>query len=299
MIMGLREEEYFASGHRACAGCGAAIVIRHALKAAGPDTIVVSATGCMEVVSSPFPESAWKVPWIHVAFENAAAVASGIDSALKAAGKRNDVNILVIAGDGGTFDIGIQALSGAAERGHKFTYLCYDNEGYMNTGIQRSGATPKYASTTTTPYGDKIHGKTQFQKNMPFIMASHGCYTATANIAEFMDFQEKMRKSFLQPGVSYVQVFSPCPPGWKIASDESIEVSKKAFSSRVTPLYEIENGFIKITKESAGGTPVYDYLKMQKRFSQLSPDEIEDVQNFVDSEWEKISALAKSGLKVF
>ena len=299
MIMGLPEEEYFAQGHRACAGCGAALIIRHALKAAGPNTIVVSATGCMEVVSSPYPETAWRIPWIHVAFENAAAVASGIDAALKQAGKREGTNILVIGGDGGTFDIGMQALSGAAERGNKFTYLCYDNEAYMNTGIQRSGATPKYASTTTSPYGDKIHGKTQFQKNMPFILASHGSYAATANISEFMDFQQKMKKSFTKDGVSYIQIFSPCPPGWKIASDDSIEVAKSAFNSRVTPLYEIEGGKIIISKEPVNQIPVSQYLRMQKRFAQLSIEETEDVQKYVDSEWDKISKLAKSNLKIF
>jgi pyruvate ferredoxin oxidoreductase beta subunit len=193
----------------------------------------------------------------------------------------------------------MQALSGAAERGNKFTYLCYDNEAYMNTGIQRSGATPKYASTTTSPYGDKIHGKTQFQKNMPFILASHGSYVATANISEFMDFQAKMKKSFTKDGVSYIQIFSPCPPGWKIASDESIEVAKSAFNSRVTPLYEIEGGKIIISKEPAKQIPVSHYLRMQKRFAQLSIEEEEDVQKYIDSEWDKISKLAKSGLKIF
>jgi len=299
MIMGLPEEEYFASGHRACAGCGAAIILRHALKAAGPNTIVVSATGCMEVVSSPYPETAWKLPWLHVAFENAAAAASGIDAALKKMGKRDSVNILVIGGDGGTFDIGLQALSGAAERGNKLTYLCYDNEAYMNTGIQRSGATPKYASTTTTPYGLKIHGKTQFPKNMPFIMASHGCYVATANISEFMDFQAKMKKSFSKPGVNYIQILSPCPPGWKSQTDQAVKISQLAFSSRVTPLYEIEDGRIKISKEPVKPVPVSEYLKTQQRFSQMSAEERAEIQKFVDSEWGKISGLAKSGLKIF
>ncbi|MEM0231190.1 MAG: thiamine pyrophosphate-dependent enzyme [Candidatus Woesearchaeota archaeon] len=297
--MGLEEEEYFASGHRACAGCGAAIILRHALKAAGPNTIVVSATGCMEVVSSPYPETAWKLPWIHVAFENAAAVASGIDSALRKMNRREGINILVIGGDGGTFDIGLQALSGAAERGHKFTYLCYDNEAYMNTGIQRSGATPRFASTTTSPYGSKIHGKTQNAKDMPFIMAAHGSYVATANISEFIDFRNKLKKSFSKDGVSYIQIFSPCPPGWKSPSDSAVEISKIAFSAKVTPLYEIENGVVRITREPALTLPVSEYLKRQGRFAHLSAEEAAEVQKSVDSYYERIKKLSESGIKIF
>jgi len=299
MIMGLEEEEYFAQGHRACAGCGAAIILRHALKAAGPKTIVVSATGCMEVVSSPYPETAWRVPWIHVAFENAAAVASGIDAALRRIGKRDEVNILVIGGDGGTFDIGLQALSGAAERGHKFTYLCYDNEAYMNTGIQRSGATPKFASTTTSPHGSKIHGKMQNPKDMPFIMASHGCYVATANLSEFIDFRNKLKKSFTKDGVSYIQVLSPCPPGWKTATNQAVEISKLAFSSGVTPLYEIEDGVLKITKEPVVKTSVLEYLKRQGRFSKLNDEEIAAIQSNIDEYNKRIKSLSESGLRIF
>ncbi|MCX6709930.1 MAG: thiamine pyrophosphate-dependent enzyme [Candidatus Woesearchaeota archaeon] len=296
--MGLPEEEYFASGHRACAGCGAAIVLRHLLKAAGKNTIVVSATGCMEVVSSPYPETAWKVPWIHSAFENASAVASGIDAALKKAGKRDKTNILVIGGDGGTFDIGLQSLSGAAERGNKFTYICYDNEAYMNTGIQRSGSTPKYASTTTSPYGEKIHGKQQFKKDMPFILAAHSSYSATANISEFQDFFQKVKKSFSRPGLSYIQVFSPCPTGWKYPTELGIKIAKLAFDSRVTPIYEIEGGVLKITRETPKPVPVLDYLKSQKRF-ELNEKEAAEVQEYVDSEWKRIKSLNDSKIKIF
>jgi len=299
MIMGMPEEEFFVSGHRACAGCGAAIIARYALKAAGRNSIVVSATGCLEVVSSPYPQSAWKLPWIHSAFENASAVASGIDAALKKIGKRTETNILVLGGDGGTFDIGLQSLSGAAERGNKFTYVCYDNEAYMNTGIQRSGATPKFASTTTSPFGTKIHGKQQSVKNMPFIMAAHNSYVATANISELQDFFQKVKKAFTKPGVSYVQVFSPCPTGWKFSSEQTIKIARTAFNTKITPLYEIENGVLKITKQPVKSIPVDDYLQMQNRFEHLEQGEIAEIQKFVDTEWEKLLKLQDSGLRIF
>ncbi|HOV67120.1 MAG TPA: thiamine pyrophosphate-dependent enzyme, partial [Methanoregulaceae archaeon] len=174
--------ELFDCGHRACGGCGASLAARLLLKAAGPETIVVSSTGCMEVFSTPYPETAWKVPWIHSLFENAAAVASGIEAALKIQGRKEKV--VVIAGDGATFDIGMLCISGAFERGHDITYICYDNEAYMNTGIQRSGATPYDASTTTSPAGKVSTGNRRPKKDMPRILAAHGApYVATADVA--------------------------------------------------------------------------------------------------------------------
>ena len=289
--------ELFAKGHRACSGCGCAIAMRHALKAAGPDTIVVQATGCMEVVSTPYPETAWKVPWLHVAFETAASAASGVERALKKLGKKT--NVLAIGGDGGTFDIGFQALSGAVERGHDFCYVCYDNEAYMNTGIQRSGATPKYASTTTTPAGKKIHGKMEYKKQMPLIMAANGAaYVATANIAFPQDFIEKVRKGLAADGPAYVQVFGPCVLGWKYLPENSVTLAKLAFQTNITPLYEIENGVLKFTKKPAAAKKVDEFLMAQGRFKHMSKEEIAEVQRHIESNYQKLLKLEESGVSL-
>ncbi len=291
--------ELFASGHRACAGCGAALSARYALKAAGKNTIVVNATGCLEVFSTPYPQTSWKVPWIHAAFENAAAVASGISRALKMQKRRDKINLLVIGGDGGTFDIGFQFISGAFERREKICYICYDNSAYMNTGIQRSGATPKYASTTTSPAGKKIHGKTEFKKPLPFIFAAHKAYVATANIAFPQEYIRVIRKGLSYDGPSYIQVFSPCPTGWKHNTSFTIEIAKRAFETKVSPLYEIEQGKLKIYKKALKSVPVEQYLKLQGRFKHLSKEEIEEIQKHVDEEYQKLLDIEKSGLKVF
>ena len=297
MILNVPETELFAKGHRACAGCGAALAMRYILKASGKNTIVAQATGCMEVISTPYPETAWRVPYIHVAFENAAAVASGIDRALRVLGKREEINVVAIGGDGGTFDIGLQALSGALERGERFVYICYANEGYMNTGVQRSSDTPKYSSTTTSPAGKKIHGKVEFQKQMPFIAAAHGCYVATANVAFPQDFIKKVQKALSIKGPSYVQVYTPCPPGWKIDDNMTIEISKLAFNAKITPLYEIENGILTISKQPKD-IPVKDYLKFQGRFRHLNDSEIEEIQKYVNSEWERIKKLDETKVRI-
>lgn len=292
----ISKEEYFAKGHRACAGCGSALAIRHALKAAGKNTIIAHATGCMEVVSTPYPETSWKLPWIHAAFENAAAVASGIERALKKLNK--NTNVLVIGGDGATFDIGFQALSGAIERGHNFTYLCYENSGYMNTGVQRSGATPKYASTTTTPAGKAIHGKMEYKKPMPLIIGAHGAYVATANIAFPLDFYNKVKRGLEIKGPAYVQVFAPCPLGWKHLPNLTIEIAKLAFNSKITPLYEIENGVLKFYKEPNKAVPVNDYLKLQGRFKHLSNEEINSIQKHIDEQYSMLKKLEETGVRI-
>jgi pyruvate ferredoxin oxidoreductase beta subunit len=298
MIRGLPEEEFFASGHRACAGCGAAIALRHVTKAAGKNTIVVQATGCMEVVSSPYPETAWRLPWIHGAFENAAAIASGIERALKTLGKK--YNILVLGGDGATFDIGFGALSGAIERGHNFLYVCNDNGAYMNTGIQRSGATPKYAHTTTSPAGKVIPGKLEWKKPLPFIIASHRApYAATASISDIPDLYAKIKKGLEIEGPCYVQVFSPCIPGWGIDSAKSVEVARLAVETRVAPLYEIENGVLKITKDIKEPKPVQEYLKTQARFKHLSEEQIKEIQAFIDKEWARLKELEEKKCKFY
>lgn len=297
MIAGLPEEELFASGHRACAGCGAAMAMRYALKATGKDVIVAQATGCMEVVSTPYPFTAWRVPYIHVAFENAAAVASGIWRALKKQGKNKTTKVLAIGGDGGTFDIGLQALSGAAERGENICYLCYDNGAYMNTGVQRSGATPKYAATTTSPAGKVVHGKAEQRKNMPLIMAAHGCYVAIANIAYPQDFIAKMKKALNHEGTSYVQVFTPCPPGWRHEPVSTIAIARLAFETKAYPLFEIEDGLVKLRKVD-NPKPIKDYLRMQGRFKHLNDKEIAEVQRWADEEYEKLRKLEECRVKI-
>jgi len=290
--------ELFAQGHRACSGCGGALAMRLALKASGKDVIVSHATGCMEVVSTPYPESAWKVPWIHVAFENAAATASGIQVALRKLGKDKEVKVLCFGGDGGTYDIGFQALSGAAERGHDLCYICYDNGAYMNTGIQRSGATPKYASTTTSPAGTLVHGKTESRKNLPLIMAAHGAYVATANVAYPQDFIEKVRHGIENPGMSYIEVYAPCPTGWKCPGDMTIQVSKLAFQSKVTPLYEIFPGKgLKFSKKPSKPSLVKEYLMMQGRFKHMTEDEVAEIQRWVDDEYGKLLRMEECGIR--
>ncbi|MBR9691982.1 pyruvate synthase subunit beta [Candidatus Woesearchaeota archaeon] len=292
------EEELIASGHRACAGCGSVLAVRHAIKAAGKNTIVVAATGCMEVVTSPYPQTAWKVPWIHSLFENAAAVASGIATALKKQG--SDTNVLVLVGDGGTFDIGLQALSGAVERNHDFCYVCYDNEAYMNTGIQRSGATPQHAATTTSPAGKLIHGKVEWKKNMPFIIAGHSenVYVATANIAFPIDFYKKVKKGIEHKGPAYIQVYTPCVPGWKIPSNITIELAKLAYKSKTTPLYEIENGVLKFTQKPENPIPVDRYLLLQGRFKHLNKIEIAEIQKHIDDTWNKLLRLEETEVRI-
>jgi len=298
MIRGLPEEEYFVSGHRACAGCGSAIAMRHVTKAAGKDTIVVQATGCMEVVSTPYPETAWRLPYIHGAFENNAAIASGIERALKTLGKK--YNILVLGGDGATFDIGFGALSGAIERGHNFLYVCNDNDAYMNTGIQRSGATPRYAHTTTSPAGKVIPGKMEWKKPLPFIIAAHRApYVATASIHDIPDLYAKVRKGLSIEGPCYLQICSPCVPGWGYDSAKTIEIAKLAVETGAYPLYEIENGILKITHHLKERKPIEAYLKMQARFKHLSAEQIKEIQATVDAEWNHLLELEKKQCRFY
>lgn len=299
-ILGMPYEEFFVSGHRACPGCAEALAIRHVVKAAGPNSIAVMATGCMEVVSTPYPESAWKIPWIHSAFENAAAVASGIDAALKKQGKRDGLNLLVFGGDGATFDIGFGALSGALERGHKFTYVCTDTEAYSNTGMQRSGATPLYANTSTSPAGSRVHGKQQPKKPLPLIVASHGIkYVATASLANIIDLHKKVQKALATEGPSFIHVFTPCPTGWHSEPALSIELCRLAVQARVFPIYEIEDGVLRFNQkiEKAQAKPVKEYLQTQGRFKHLSEQEVQKVQQHIDARYEFL--LAIEGKKCF
>ncbi len=287
------EEELLAPGHRACAGCGSALCVRLCLKALGRNTVVVTSTGCIEVTTTPYPETAWEVPWIHVAFENAAAVASGVERALKAL-DREDVTVAVFSGDGGTVDIGFQALSGMAERGHNVVYICYDNEAYMNTGVQRSGATPPYAATTTTPAGKVWRGEMRPKKDMPRIMVDHGVpYVATACISHPQDLIKKVEKAKETDGPAYIHVLCPCPPGWGYDSSETVEIGELAVDTGMWVLYEVEDGEFRLTYRPRERKPVEEYLKRQKRFQHLTEEEIEEIQRMVDEQWEELERLER------
>jgi pyruvate ferredoxin oxidoreductase beta subunit len=282
------DEELFAPGHRACSGCGEVLAVRHILKALGKNVVISSPTGCMEVISTPYPETAWRVPWIHVAFENAAAVASGVSRALKILGK-NNVKSVAIAGEGGTVDIGLQALSGAFERNENILYVCTDNEAYMNTGIQRSGSTPFGAWTTTTPVGKIKRGEDLPKKNMVAIMAAHGSpYVATASVAYPMDLIKKVKKAASIEGPTYIHVHCPCGPGWRIDSSKTIEVARLAVLTGMWSLYEIERGEIRATFKPPKRKPVAEYLKVQGRFRHLTDEEIAKIQQMVDDECKRL-----------
>ncbi|MBN2140537.1 MAG: pyruvate synthase subunit beta [Desulfovibrionaceae bacterium] len=285
-----------SSGHRACQGCGEVLAMGMVTKAAGPNTIVANATGCMEIISSPFPETAWKIPWIHVAFENAAAVASGVEAAVKALMRRGALkdrpHIIAFGGDGSTADIGFGALSGAFERGHKFLYVCLDNEAYMNTGIQRSSSTPYGASTTTSPAGKKSIGQHTQKKNLPLIAAAHGIpYVATASPAFYLDLMNKVRKALSVDGPSYIHIYAPCPTGWGMPGSKSIEIAKLAVQTNVFPLYEVVGGRFALTKKVAKPQPVTDYLKAQRRFRHLSDKEAAFIQQTVDGNLDYLQRL--------
>ena len=290
----ITKKEIFAPGHRACIGCAEALAVRLACKALGKNVIIANATGCMEIVSSQLPYTSWHVPWIHTLFENTAAVASGIEAGLKAMvrkGRRTeqDVKVVAMAGDGGTSDIGLQALSGALERGHDFLYICFDNEAYMNTGIQRSSSTPYGASTTTSPAGKVSIGQFTWKKNMPAIVAAHDVpYVATACPSYPFDLMDKVGKGLDIAGPAYVHILSVCPTGWRCLPDLSVRIGRLAVETGIFPLYEVENGQYKLSFDFPKLRPVTDYLKLQGRFGHLSPDDINKIQTRVTEEYEKL-----------
>jgi len=290
----MTEEEQLAPGHRACIGCGEALAVRLACKALGNNVIIVNATGCMEVVSSQLPYTSWRVPWIHTLFENTAAVASGIEAGLKIMTKKGrrlpqDVTVVAMAGDGGTSDIGLQALSGALERGHNFLYICLDNEAYMNTGIQRSSATPYGASTTTSPAGKVSIGQVTWKKNMPAIAAAHDIpYVATACPSYPFDLMNKVSKAAAIKGPAYLHILSVCPVGWRCPTELTIRIGRLAAQTGVFPLYEVEHGKYKLNVDPPKLKPVTEYLKLQGRFRHLSEDTINEIQQRVNEEYAKL-----------
>jgi pyruvate ferredoxin oxidoreductase beta subunit len=285
-----------APGHRACIGCGEALAVRIAMKAMGPNIIIANATGCMEVISSQLPATGWDVPWIHTLFENNSAVASGIESALKVLERKGKIQgrgtkVVAMGGDGATSDIGFQALSGALERGHDFLYLMFDNEAYMNTGIQRSSATPWGASTTTSPAGKKSIGQKTQKKNRAAIVAAHEIpYVATACPSYPFDMMEKVKKGLAVNGPAFINVFSVCPTGWRSAVDLSVRLGRLAVQTGVFPLYEVVNGKYKITVEPSPMRPVLDYLKPQGRFRHLSENDVKEIQERTIREYNMLKA---------
>ncbi len=277
-------ETLFKPGHTACAGCGQAIGARLVIDAAGKNTMVANNTGCLEVFSTKYPESAWGVPWIHSLFENCAAVASGVESALKYLGKKDQINVIAQAGDGGTADIGLQAISGMLERGHDVLYVCYDNEAYMNTGIQRSGLTPTLTNTTTSPSGEASLGNPRPKKPMPEIAAAHGiAYVATASVGYPQDVQRKVKKALSIKGPKYLQIHVPCPLGWRHESNLTFDVAKLAVETGLYPLFEYENGKL-IPRKIPKIKPVEEYLKVQGRFKHLlkNQEAIRQIQAIAD-----------------
>ncbi|CAD7767867.1 Pyruvate synthase subunit PorB [Candidatus Methanoperedenaceae archaeon GB50] len=260
----------FAPGHRGCAGCCNAMAVKFILRAIGSDCIVATPTGCTEVFSTPYPESAWNVPWIHSLFDNIAAVSSGIESALKALGREGETKVVTIAGDGATVDIGLQALSGAFERGHNITYICIDNEAYMNTGVQRSSGTPYAASTTTSPPGKRSIGNPLGKKNVPEIMVAHGSpYVATTSVAYPKDVMRKVKKAVETRGPTYVHIQAPCTTGWGFDTHLTVEIGKLAVKTGLWPLLEITNGEITGVHRIRKKLPVEEYLRRQRRYRHL------------------------------
>jgi len=297
----MKRPERLAPGHRLCAGCGASIIVRQMMAAIDGPVVLANATGCLEVATTIYPYTAWRVPWIHNAFENAASTISGVEAAYRSLvrqGKMEEQNVKFIAfgGDGGTYDIGIQALSGAAERGHQFLYVCYDNGAYMNTGIQRSSATPLGANTTTSPAGKAIPGKQQNRKDLTAIMAAHNIpYVAQASPSRWRDLMEKTRKAVNCGGAAFINVLSSCNRGWRHAADETIEITQLGVDTCYWPLYEVENGEWRLTYKPKEKPPVEEWLERQGRFRHLFRPEnrhiIDQFQEEVDLRWERLLRL--------
>ena len=286
-ILSLPEEELVYPGNRACAGCALGIAYRIGLKALGKNTIIVVPPSCLTVLQGLFPIAATKLPSLNVTFASTAAAATGLLGALKALGKKN-INVVGWAGDGGTSDIGLQSLSGACERGDNFLYICYDNEGYMNTGVQRSGTTPLGALTANTP----IKGKLQQKKDVSIIMAAHGIeYVATCSAAYPLDLFDKIKKALTYDGVKYLHIHTPCPPGWGFEPRYAVKVGKLAVETGLFELYEVDRGRMRLTGASSKLLekrkllPATDYFRAQSRFKTLSDAQIEEIQQDIDTRW--------------
>ena len=295
----------FTSGHRMCAGCGAPSVARTILRALKPEdhAVISGATGCMEVSTFIYPYTSWTDSFIHTAFECAAATLSGSEAAYKAMKRQGKLpedkttKFIAFGGDGGTYDIGLQSLSGAMERGHDMVYVCYDNGAYMNTGIQRSSATPKFADTTTTPAGSVIPGKMQARKDLAKIMVGHHLPYVAQTIAlnNYKDLYEKAEKAIYTEGACFLNVLAPCPRGWGYNTEDLMEINKLAVDTCYWPLYEVIDGVYKISYKPAKKLPIEEFLKPQKRFKHMfKPGNewmVEEFQKEVDNRWQELLDL--------
>ena len=299
-----KKPDLLSSGHRACAGCAGTVTLRQIVLAAEDPIVVSCATGCMEVATTIYPYTAWRVPFIHNAFENSAATMSGVETAYRALKKRGkidrEIKFIALGGDGGTYDIGLQSLSGAMERGHNMLYICYNNEAYMNTGIQRSSATPMGAATTTTPAGTVVPGKTQFAKDLTGIMVAHHIpYVAQASPHNYRDLMGKVRKALSKDGPAFMNIIASCHRGWRSKMDDSIEICRTAVETCFWPLFEVEDGEWKLSYKPKERLPIEEWIKVQGRFKHLLKKEnkhiVEAIQNHVDKGWEEL--LAKTGEK--
>jgi pyruvate ferredoxin oxidoreductase beta subunit len=305
--MARQEEAHprFLGGHSLCAGCGIPIVVRTILNSIEGPVVVANATGCLEVSTTRYPTTAWNVPWVHVAFENAPAVMSGVETAYRVLRRRAgaedpaapETTFVVLAGDGGTYDIGLQALSGALDRGHRVLYVCYDNEAYMNTGIQRSGATPYAARTTTTPPGSFSLGKLQQRKDLTAIVAAHRIpYVAQASISDFQDLARKTKAAVASRGPAFLNVLSSCPLGWGTEPRDTVKVARLAVETGYWPLLEVVEGHYRLNYRPKTLRPVEEWLALQGRFRHLAshPEVVSAIQEQVEREWARLLALAEA-----
>ncbi len=303
-----KKKEGLVNGHRLCPGCTHSVIMRQVLAAADTDKydiVVAAATGCFEVSSGLYPYTSWNIPWIHNAFENAASTISGVEAMYRLWKKKGrtdkDVRFIALASDGGTYDIGLQALSGAIERGHRFLYICNDNNAYQNTGNQRSSATPFGASTTTSPNGTVLQGKSQPKKDIMSVLEGHHMqYLAQASPSNWRDLMNKVKKALDVNGPTYLNVIEPCTTGWGFPQHKSIEIAQLAVDTCVWPLYEIEEGRVKINYKPKNKLPVEEYLKPQKRFAHLfkkgNEHLIEEFQKQTDRHWEWLLKREESGV---
>jgi pyruvate ferredoxin oxidoreductase beta subunit len=301
-----QNEDLLAGGHRACAGCTGANILRQIMLTAGRDTVVGGATGCMEVVTTIFPYTAWRTSFIHSAFENCAATVSGVETAFRSLKKhgelpveREKMNFIAFGGDGGTYDIGLQSLSGAMERGHNMLYVCYDNEAYMNTGIQRSSATPMGAHTSTAPAGSVKQGKEQNRKDLTKILVAHNIpYVAQTTPFHWKDLAMKVEKALAVEGPAFINILMPCTVGWHFDPAIGMELAKEAVENNFWPLFEVENGVYTINHKPKDRAPVVEWMKKQGRFKHLFKPGNEHLlvasQATVDSEWQKLLRLEAS-----
>ena len=301
----LSREERFTGGHRLCAGCGAGVTLRAVMRALEPEdkAVVTNATGCVEVSTFTYPYTAWNDSYIHSAFENAAATCGGVEACYKALKRRGKVEdnykFITFGGDGGTYDIGFQSLSGAMERGHDMVYVCYDNEAYMNTGIQRSSSTPRFADATTTPVGSASNGKIQNKKDLTEIMVAHGIpYVAqTTYVGNMKDLHDKAHRAIYTEGAAFLNVLSPCPRGWRYPAEDLAMITKLAVDTCVWPMFEVIEGEYHLTYEPKQKLPVADFMKVQGRFKHCFQKGnewiLEEAQAWVDQKWEKLLAKCK------